>query len=101
MSTWTINTVDRNVSDGGVTQVHWYVTESETVEDVTYTASSYGAFGCTPDSSSEDFVAYADLTEDVVLGWVYAEVDRAEVEAQLAADIAKQKTPTTEVGTPW
>lgn len=101
MSTWTISTMDRNVSDGGVTQVYWRVVDSETVGDVTYTASSYGAFGCAPDPSSEDFVPYADLTEDVVLGWVHAEVDQVEVEARLAADIAGQQTPVTEVGVPW
>lgn len=101
MSTWTISTMDRNVSDGGVTQVYWRVVDSETVGDVTYAASSYGSFSCTPDPSSEDFIAYADLTEDVVLGWVHAEVDQVEVEARLAADIAEQKTPVTEVGVPW
>lgn len=101
MFTWTVETMDRNVADGGVTQVHWRVIAEETVGDVEYTASSYSTISCTPDSSSENFVPYADLTEDVVLSWVYAEVDQTEVEAQLAANLADQQTPTTEVGNPW
>jgi hypothetical protein len=36
-----------------------------------------------------------------VLGWVHAEVDQAETEAALAADIAGQKTPVTSNGVPW
>ena len=48
MATWTIANLERNLSDGGVTVAHWRVTESETVGDVTYTASSYGTCGFTP-----------------------------------------------------
>jgi len=36
-----------------------------------------------------------------VLGWVYEEVNQAETEAALAADIAGQKTPVTTDGVPW
>jgi hypothetical protein len=89
------------VSDGGVTVAHWRVTESETVGEDTYTASSYGTCGFTPDASAEDFVAYDDLTEEVVMGWVHADVDKDATEAVLTANIAKQKTPTTANGMPW
>ena len=101
MATWTIANLERNVADGGVTVAHWRVTESETVGEDTYTASSYGTCGFTPDASASDFVAYADLTESTVLGWVHAEVDQAETEAALTANIAEQKTPTTADGMPW
>ena len=89
------------MSDGGVTVAHWRVTESETVGEDTFTASSYGTCGFTPDASAEDFIAYDDLTEEVVMGWVHAEVDHAETEAALTANIAEQKTPTTADGMPW
>jgi hypothetical protein len=101
MATWTIANLERNVSDGGVTVAHWRVTESETVGEDTYTASSYGTCGFTPDASAEDFVAYDDLTEEVVMGWVHADVDKDATEAVLTANIAKQKTPTTANGMPW
>jgi len=105
MATWTIANLERNLSDGGVTVAHWRVTESETVgsgdDAVTYTASSYGTCGFTPDASDSGFVAYDSLTEATVLGWVQAEVDQSATEAALTADIAAQKTPTTGDGTPW
>ena len=81
MATWTIANLERNVADGGVTVAHWRVTESETVgtgdDAVTYTASSYGTCGFTPDPDADDFVAYDSLTEATVLGWVHAEVDQS------------------------
>ena len=101
MATWTIANLERNVADGGVIVAHWRVTESETVGEDTYTASSYGTCGFTPDASAEAFIAYDDLTEEVVMGWVHAEVDQAETEAALTANIAEQKTPTTADGMPW
>ena len=101
MATWTIENLERNVADGGVTVAHWRVTESETVGEDTYPASSYGTCGFTPDASAEDFIAYDDLTEEVVMGWVHADVDQAQTEAALTANIAEQKTPTTADGMPW
>ena len=101
MATWTIANLERNVADGGVTVAHWRVTESETVGEDTYTASSYGTCGFTPDASASDFVAYAALTESTVLGWVHADVDKDATEAALTANIAEQKTPTSADGMPW
>ena len=98
MATWTISTMEHNVSDGGVIVAHWRVTE----EDGDHSASAYGTCGFTYDASSPDFVPYADLTESVVLGWCWANgVDQTEVEASLAANIAEQKAPMTEDGVPW
>ena len=101
MATWTISTLERNLSDGGVTVAHWRVTESETVGDVTYTASSYGTCGFTPDASDSGFVAYDSLTEADVLVWVHAEVDQDATEAALTANIEAQKNPVTGSGMPW
>ena len=101
MATWTIANLERNVADGGVTVAHWRVTESETVGEDTYTASSYGTCGFTPDASAEDFIAYDSLTESTVLGWVHADVDKDATEASLTANIAEQKTPTSADGMPW
>lgn len=97
MTTWTIANLERNVADGGVTVAHWRCT----AEDGEYTASSYGTVGFTPDASADGFIAFDDLTEADVLGWVYESVDQAETEAALAADIAGQKIPVTTDGVPW
>ena len=102
MATWTISTMERNVSDGGVIVAHWRVTDSETVGDDTYSASAYGTASFTYDASADDFVPYADLTEAVVLGWCWdADVDKDAIEASLTANIEEQKAPTTETGVPW
>ena len=94
---WSIANTERNTADGGVTVAHWRVS----AEDGDYTASAYGTVGFTPDASADGFIAFENLTEADVLGWVYAEVDQAETEAALAADIAGQKTPVTTDGVPW
>lgn len=97
MTNWTIANLERNTDDGGVVVAHWRCT----AEDGEYTASSYGTVGFTPDASADGFIAFDDLTEADVLGWVYAEVDQAETEAALDANIAEQKTPATTDGVPW
>jgi len=101
MATWTIANLERNVADGGVTVAHWRVTEEETVGDETFTASAYGTCGFTPDPDADDFVAYDSLTEEVVMGWVHAEVDQSATEAALTANIEAQKNPVSADGMPW
>ena len=97
MATWTIATLERELSDGGVVVAHWRVTEV----DGDYSASAYGTCGFSYDPTDPSFVPYDVLTEDMVLGWVLTEVDQAATEAALAADIEAQKNPVTANGVPW
>jgi len=102
--TWTISTLERNTDDG-VVVAHWRASDSEVVgtgdDAVTHSGSSYGTCSFTPDADAEGYVAYADLTEEVVVGWVQAEVDVESIEAGIAAQIAESKAPAISVGTPW
>lgn len=105
-TTWTISTLERELSDGGVIVAHWRATDSETVgegdEAVTYSATNYGTCGFTYDASSPDFTPYDDLTEEQVLGWCWNDgVNKDATEASLAANINDQKNPTTADGVPW
>ena len=97
--TWTIANLERNTDDGGVVVAHWRCT----AEDGEYTASSYGTVGFTPDPTDPDFTPYDELVEAEVLSWcwVSGNVDQAETEAALDANIAEQKTPATTDGVPW
>jgi len=101
MATWTIATLERELSDGGVMIAHWRCTESQTVEEETYSASSYGTCSFTYDASSPDFVPYDQLTESTVMGWVWEQVSQEETEAALTANIEDQINPTTADGVPW
>ena len=97
MTTWSISTLERELSDGGVVVAHWRAT----AVDGDFSASSYGTVGFTPDPSASGFIAYDSLTEADVIGWVQAEVDQDAIEASLAAQIEADKNPTQAAGVPW
>jgi len=67
-TTWSVNDMTHKDSDGGVFLVYW----SLTATDGTHSAQSGGKLHCTADPSASDFIAYADLKESDVLGWVYS-----------------------------
>ena len=94
-TTWTISQLDRNTADGFVTTAHWQAT----AVDGEHTASIYSTCSWADGTVN---IAYADLTQATVLGWVWANgVDKTATEDALAANIALQKAPVTASGTPW
>ena len=105
MTNWVISQLERTLDTGGVVVAHWRATATETVGEgddaVTYSASSYGTVGFTPDPSASGFIAYDSLTEADVIGWVQAELDQDAIEASLAAKIEADKNPTQAAGVPW
>ena len=97
--TWTIATLERN-TDNGVVVAHWRASDS----DGDHSGSSYGTCGFTPDVSADGYVAYDNLTEENVIGWVkdsMGEEAVTGVEDSIAAQIADSKAPAISVGTPW
>jgi hypothetical protein len=90
---WKIVQLDRKTADGFVTTAHWEVT----LTDGKYFARSYGTCGF----SGELTTPYADLTEAQVLEWVWGQIDKAEIESNLAAQINAQKNPVSATGVPW
>ena len=103
---WQISQMERTLDDNGVIVAHWRANASETVgtgdDAVTYSATNYGTAGFTPDPSSSDWVAYDDITEDLALGWCWADgVDKDAIEASLQANIDAQINPVTASGVPW
>jgi len=102
--TWTIATLERNTSDDGVVIAHWRANDSEAVGEETYSGSSYGTCGFTPDSTADGYTAYADITEAQAIEWVKASMGEEAVEAlesSIAAQIEESKAPATAAGVPW
>jgi hypothetical protein len=108
-TTWKVNNMVHNTDNGGVITVYWEcVAQADTGES----AVEAGKYRCEPDPSSPDYVAYADLTEETVLGWIYnsliegeetAEEAKARIEAnrtgKVEAQIARKTAQAS--GTPW
>jgi len=92
---WTISQLDRNTSNGFVTTAHWQAT----AVDGDYTASIYSTCSWADGTVN---IPYADLTQETVLGWVWANgVDKTATEATLTAYIEAKKNPVMASGTPW
>ena len=93
--TWNISQLDRQTSDGFVTTAHWQAT----AVDGEHSASIYNTCSWSDGTPTVD---YADLTQETVLGWIWANgVDKDATEAALAAQIEMKKNPVTATGVPW
>ena len=97
-TTWDIAQLERETADGYVFTAHYTVSST----DGTYNAGAYGSVGF---ERPETLVAYADLTKEVVIGWVKEAIGGAdkvaEIEAALQTQLDEQKAPTKASGTPW
>ena len=94
-TTWTITQLDRQTSNGFVTVAHWQAS----AVDGDYSASTYATSSWADGTPT---IPYADLTQEEVLGWIWANgVDKEAVEASLQAQIDAQKNPVIATGVPW
>lgn len=93
-TTWTINNLERQTSDGLVTVVHWNATATD--GDFAVHINNTQAL-----ERGDSFVNYDTLTEETVLGWLWTKVDKEVVEDALAAQIEAQKNPVKASGLPW
>jgi len=101
--TWTIASMDRDITQDGkanvVTTIHWRASETDSDGN---TGSSYGSVGVTLGSGA--FVAYADISEDIAIGWAKDALGSdqvTEIETSIASQIAEMKTPTVASGVSW
>ena len=97
--TWGVAQMERRTADGIVFTVHYTVAAS----DGTYASSAYGSIGL--EQPEGEVIPYADLTPELVIGWVQEKLGGdekvAEIGAALQAQIDQQRTPTTAQGVPW
>jgi hypothetical protein len=90
---WTLSTLERKSDTGFVQVAHWTCTAT----DGDFSANAYGSVGF----SGDLVTLYENLTQEQVLGWVWEQIDKAEIEANLTKQIEAQKNPVSETGVPW
>lgn len=97
--TWAIANLERHTADGIVFSVHWTLSAN----DGTYASSAYGSIGL--EQPEGNVIPYADLTPELVIGWVQDKLGGdekvAEIEAALQAQLDEQAAPTKAAGVPW
>jgi hypothetical protein len=110
-TTWQVSNMTRIDADGGVILAYWSlvaVSDGEGGE----TATEGGKARFTYDASASDYIAYDDLTEADVLGWIWeankegdetAEEYKARIEAERTAKVQAQidRNATQATGVPW
>ena len=96
--TWNIANLERETADGYVYTVHYTVD----AKDDTYAAGAYGSIGL--ERPEDEMIPFAELTAEVVVGWVQEQLGEekvAEVEAALQTQLDEQAAPTKAAGLPW
>tara|TARA_B110000208_G_C11606459_1_gene372018 strand:+ start:407 stop:787 length:381 start_codon:yes stop_codon:yes gene_type:complete len=115
--TWSVNNQLQTRTQDGLSEVVfsvvWNLYSEETVDGTTYRISSANQISLNTDNlDPATYTAFADLTEDQVVGWAKDQIDAnaaegqgvvcAEWEAGHDRNIAKQINPPTAVETaPW
>ena len=115
--TWSVSDQLQTRTQDGLSEVVfsvvWRLSSEETVDGTTYSISSANQISLNTDNlDPATFTAFADLTEDQVVGWAKDTIDAnaaegegvtcAEWEAGHDRNIAKQINPPTAVETaPW
>jgi len=106
--TWDCKTVDcypeHDDHSDVVYNVHWRLnaeSDEQNPEGINYSASVYGTHSVNADDIS-DFIPFADLTNEIVTGWVtdgMGEEEVASLKSGLDAKIADEINPTSVVKT--
>ena len=98
--TWNIAQLEREANDGYVFTAHYTV--DAVSGDQVYRAGAYGSIGF--ERPEEDMIPFADLTSEIVIGWVQEKLTAEkvdEVEAALQKQLDEQRNPTVAQGLPW
>ena len=96
---WRIANMEHYTTDGVVFVCHYTVSANEG----TYSSSAYGSIGLEKPEPGKT-IPYADLTEEIVIGWVkdhFGAEKVGEIQAALQQQLDQQNAPTTAPGLPW
>lgn len=95
VTTWTITQLEHKIANKFVTVAHWTATATD--EGNSLSISNVCGW-----PESEPTIPYDELTQDIVLDWIWANgVDKSAVEADLATYFELQKNPVSATGLPW
>lgn len=96
---WDIEEMTRDVSSGYVLKVRW-ACKASAPEVLGATDGDVFSYAFNP--GEPGFIPFEQLTEQIVLGWVFASLGerKGEIEAKLTEKVQKQLAPTTEIGFP-
>jgi hypothetical protein len=99
--TWSVTAMNCYPQSEGETDVVFTVHWTCFGTDGTYNGSVYST--CSVPAPTGSFTPYADLTQDQVLGWIWADgVDKDATEASVAQQIQNQVNPTVVTpALPW
>jgi hypothetical protein len=96
---WGVAQLERHTADGIVFTVHYTVAAN----DGTYSSSAYGSIAL--EQPEGDVIPFADLTPEIVIGWVQDKLggtDKVdEIQAALQKQLDEQRNPTAAQGLPW
>ena len=110
-TTWSVSNMTKVDADGGVILAYWSLVAQSDGEG-SESASEGGKNSFTYDASASDYIAYNDLTETDVLGWIYeankegdetASEYKARIETERTAKVQAQidRAAAQSTGVPW
>ena len=84
---WSIYNLNRTITDSVVTSIDYELLSS--VQAPTYMqVRKLGSLSVAGSVDDEGFIPFNDLTEEIVLGWVMADINQGEMEADISASLA-------------
>jgi hypothetical protein len=99
--TWNIVNLERHTLTGIVYTIHWTVDARS--KNNAYSAGAYGSVELAA-PGGDAIIPYADLTPEIVTGWLldrFGEEKVGSILEALDAQIAEQQAPTKAAGLPW
>ena len=92
---WSIQNLERTPEEY-VTIVHW---RCDGVEG----EHSIGAYGTVSfqQEEGEEIIPFADLTEEMVMGWMFEKLNKDEIEAAVQTKLDELANPPLVSGVPW
>jgi len=92
---WSIEKLERRIKDDFVVAVHWKLFAIDGDHDaLNFGVINFGA-------GDELITPFNELTEKIVLDWVWSKINRQHAEDQIIKAIDLKKSPSIIDGNPW